>query len=111
MIACIIAICADTDEEAERIASSGRMMFSLLRMGRLIPIPPPERALAYLETRERPAAGTGGRRAVVGSPQTVRAGLEDVAQEYGTDELMILTITFEHEARRRSYELIAEVMQ
>ena len=111
VIACVIAICADTDEEAERIASSGRMMFSLLRMGRLIPIPPPEKALAYLATRERPAAGTGGRRAVVGSPQTVRAGLEDVAQEYGTDELMILTITYEHEARRRSYELIAEVMQ
>ena len=111
VIACVIAICADTDEEAERIASSGRMMFSLLRMGRLIPIPPPEKALAYLATRERPAAGTGGRRAVVGSPQTVRAGLEDVAQEYGTDELMILTITYEHEARRRSYELIAEVMR
>jgi luciferase family oxidoreductase group 1 len=107
VIACTIAICADTDEDAERIASSGRMMFSLLRMGRLIPIPPPEKALAYLETRERPGGGTGGRRAIVGSPQTVRAGLEAVAEEYGTDELMILTITHDHEARRRSYELIA----
>ena len=83
VIACVIAICAETDEEAERIASSGRMMFSLLRMGQLIPIPPPEKALAYLETRERPDGGTGGRRAVVGSPATVRAGLEAVAQEYG----------------------------
>ena len=46
--------------------------------------------------------------AVVGSPANVRAGLEAVAQEYGTDELMILTITYDHEARRRSYELIAE---
>ena len=111
VIACTIAICADTDEEAERIASSGRMMFSLLRMGQLIPIPPPEKALAYLATRERPDAGTGGRRAIVGSPATVRAGLEEVAREYGTEELMLLTITYEHEARRRSYELIAEVMQ
>jgi luciferase family oxidoreductase group 1 len=107
LIACVIAICADTDAEAERIASSGRMMFSLVRMGQLIPIPPPEEALAYLETRERPGAGTGGRRAIVGSPQTVRAGLEKVGEEYGTDELMVLTITFDHEARRRSYELIA----
>src|SRR5215210_4579805 len=96
VIACTIAICADSDEEAERIASSGRMMFSLLRMGQLIPIPPPEKALAYLETRERPGAGTGGRRAIVGNPVTVRAGLEAVAQEYGTDELMILTITYDH---------------
>ena len=108
VIACTIAICADSDEEAERIASSGRMMFSLLRMGQLIAIPPPEKALAYLATRERPAGGTGGRRAIVGSPGTVRAGLEEVAQEYATDELMLLTITYEHEARRRSYELIAE---
>src|SRR5215210_421366 len=105
VIACTIAICADTDEEAERIASSGRMMFSLLRMGQLIPIPPPEKALAYLATRERSG---GGRRAAVGSQPTVRAGLEAVAEEYGTDELMILTITYDHEARRRSYELIAE---
>ncbi len=110
VIVCTIAICADTDEEAERIASSGRMMFSLLRMGQLIPIPPPEKALAYLETRERPDR-TGGRRAIVGSPATVRDGLEEVAREYGTDELMLLTITYAHEARRRSYELIAEVMQ
>jgi luciferase family oxidoreductase group 1 len=111
VIACAIAICADSDEEAERIASSGRMMFSLLRMGQLIPIPPPEKALAYLATRERPDARTSGRRAIVGSPATVRAGLEEVAREYGTEELMLLTITYEHEARRRSYELIAEVMQ
>jgi luciferase family oxidoreductase group 1 len=108
VIACVIAICADTDEEAERVASSGRMVFSLLRMGQLIPIPPPEKALAYLATRERPDDATGGRRAIVGSPATVRAGLESVAHEYGTDELMLLTITYEHEARRRSYELIAE---
>jgi luciferase family oxidoreductase group 1 len=108
VIASTIAICAETDEEAERIASSGRMMFSLLRMGQLIPIPSLEKALAYLETRQRPAVDTGGRRAIVGSPATVRAGLEGVVEEYGTDELMLLTITHEHEARRRSYELIAE---
>ena len=105
VIACAIAICADTDKEAERIASSGRMMFSLLRMGRLIPIPPPEKALAYLATREpRP---TPGRRTIVGTPDKVRAGLEEVAAEYGADEVMVLTITYEHEARKRSYELIA----
>jgi hypothetical protein len=38
----------------------------------------------------------------------VRDGLEGVAAEYGPDALMVLTITYEHEARRRSYELIAE---
>jgi luciferase family oxidoreductase group 1 len=101
----VIAVCADTDEEAERLASSSRMMLSMLRQGRLIEIPPVERALSYLQTRERTP---GGRRAVIGSPETVRAGLEEVAAEYGAEEVLVLTITFEHAARRRSYELIAE---
>jgi luciferase family oxidoreductase group 1 len=101
----VIAVCADTDEEAERLASSSRMMLSLLRQGRLVEIPPPEKALAYLDTRER---STSGRRAVIGSPETVRAGIEQVAAEYGAEEVLVLTITYDHAARRRSYELIAE---
>jgi alkanesulfonate monooxygenase SsuD/methylene tetrahydromethanopterin reductase-like flavin-dependent oxidoreductase (luciferase family) len=44
---------------------------------------------------------------VIGSPATVRSGLEAVASEYGTEEVVVLTITHDHEARRRSYELIA----
>jgi luciferase family oxidoreductase group 1 len=101
----VIAICADTDEEAERLAASSRMMLSLLRQGRLIEIPPVEKALRYLETR---SPGKSDRRAVIGSPEQVRAGLEAVAAEYGADELLVLTITHDHTARRRSYELIAE---
>jgi luciferase family oxidoreductase group 1 len=100
----VIAICADTDEEAERLAASSRMMLSLLRQGRLIEIPPVEKALSYLETR---TPGTSDRRAVIGSPDKVRAGLEEVAAEYGAEEVLVLTITHDHGARRRSYELIA----
>ena len=44
----------------------------------------------------------------MGSPVTVRSGIEEVAAEYGAEEVVILTITFDHAARRRSYELIAE---
>jgi luciferase family oxidoreductase group 1 len=101
----VIAICAESDEEAERLAASSRMMLSLLRQGRLIEIPPVEKALRYLETR---SPGKSDRRAVIGAPETVRAGLEEVVAEYGADELLVLTITHDHAARRRSYELIAE---
>jgi luciferase family oxidoreductase group 1 len=101
----VIAVCADSDEEAERLASSSRMMLSLLRQGQLIEIPPVDKALRYLETRER---SSGGRRAVIGSPAKVREGIEAVAAEYGAEEALVLTITHDHEARRRSYELIAE---
>jgi luciferase family oxidoreductase group 1 len=100
------AVCADTDEEAQRLASSSRMTLRLLRQGRLIPVPPPEKALRFLAEQPEPPA-EGGRRGVIGSPETVRAGLEQVAREYGAEELIVVTITYDHGARRRSYELIA----
>ncbi|HET7573635.1 MAG TPA: LLM class flavin-dependent oxidoreductase [Solirubrobacterales bacterium] len=100
------ALAAETDAEAERLSASAKMAFSLLRQGRLIEVPPVEEALRYLESRERPAGGSG-RRVIVGSPETVRTGIEAAAAEYGADEVMVVTITYDHEARRRSYELIA----
>ena len=103
-------ICAETDEEAQRLASSARMTFRLLREGKLIPVPPVEKALRFLESRGGlDASGIArDRRGVIGDPATVRAALEAVAQEYGAEEMMIVTITHDHGARRRSYELIAE---
>jgi alkanesulfonate monooxygenase SsuD/methylene tetrahydromethanopterin reductase-like flavin-dependent oxidoreductase (luciferase family) len=105
-IVCVSAICADTDEEAEQLASSGRMAFSMLRTGRPIRVPPVEKALRFLESKGPPT----GRRAVLGSPETVKRGLEEIAKAYNADEVMVVTITHDHVARRRSYELIAEAM-
>jgi luciferase family oxidoreductase group 1 len=99
------AIAADSDEEAERLASSIAMGMAMLRQNRPIPVPPPEKALRYLE---RSPQTPGGRRRIVGSPQTVKQGIEAVAAEYEADEVIIVTITYDHGARRRSYELIAE---
>ena len=101
-------ICAESDDQARRLAASGRMTFTLLRRGQLIAVPPPEEALEFLAADER----TGGqprseRRAVLGSPATVRAELEGVVARYGAEEAIIVTITYDHEARRRSYELLA----
>jgi alkanesulfonate monooxygenase SsuD/methylene tetrahydromethanopterin reductase-like flavin-dependent oxidoreductase (luciferase family) len=83
------------------------MTFSLLRRGRLIPVPPPEKALRYLEDYGSSSSGRA-RRGVIGDPDQVRAGLEEVAHAYGAGEVIAVTITFDHEARRRSYELLAE---
>jgi luciferase family oxidoreductase group 1 len=102
--AAVSTICAETDEEAERLAASARMAIALLHSGRLIAVPSVEKALAFFASHEVPPTG---RRAVVGAPDTVRAGLEQVAQEYGADELMLVTITHDHAVRRRSYELAA----
>jgi luciferase family oxidoreductase group 1 len=106
------ALCAPTDEEAQFLASSSRMTFTLLRRNRLIAVPPPEQASEFLarEGRLRPSGDIPGRRGVVGSPDTVRAGLEAVASAYQADEVIVVTITYDHGVRRRSYELIAEAM-
>src|SRR5436190_1383780 len=106
-IVCVSAICADSDEEAQRLAASGRMAFSMLRSGRPIPVPPVDNALRYLEVRPPPT----GRRAVLGTPDTVKAELEAIAKAYNADEVMVVTITHDHAARRHSYELIAEAMR
>jgi luciferase family oxidoreductase group 1 len=108
VVAAVAAICADTDEEAERIAASARMVFTLLRVGRLLPVPSPDMAAAFLANQARRDPWVDGRRAIVGSAEIVRSGLESVAAEYAADEVMVVTITYEHAARRRSYELIAE---
>jgi luciferase family oxidoreductase group 1 len=103
------ALCAPTDEEAHELAASSRMTLSLLRRGQLIPVPPVAKALEFLASEGRPSSGPlPGRRGIIGSPEVVRAGLEELASEYGADEVIVVTITHDHGARRRSYELIAE---
>jgi alkanesulfonate monooxygenase SsuD/methylene tetrahydromethanopterin reductase-like flavin-dependent oxidoreductase (luciferase family) len=100
-------VCAETDDEAERHASSWRMAITLAERGEFGPLPTVTRALEFLNGQA--AADTfAGRRVVVGSPDTVRPALEQIVADYGADELMIHTLMHNHAARRRSYELIAE---
>ena len=103
---CVWVVCAETEEEADRHAASFRMTSALRHTGGgSIAVPTPERALAYLAANRVPATG---RRAVVGTPETVVAELDAVQREYGADELMLVSIVHDHEARARSYELVAE---
>jgi luciferase family oxidoreductase group 1 len=107
-------LCAPSDEEAQYLARSSRMTLTLLRRGQLIPVPPPEKATEFLRGEGRlegtSNGSSGGRRGIIGSPETVRAGLEEVRAEYGADEVIAVTITHDHQVRRRSYELLAEAM-
>jgi luciferase family oxidoreductase group 1 len=105
-------LAADTDDAAHELASSSRMAMRELRQGRLIPVPPVEKALRYLERQgEDPGApARESRRMVLGSPATVRAGIEELAEAYGAEEVIVVTITHDPEARRHSYELIAAEM-
>lgn len=117
VIVAVWIVCADSTDEAERLSSSAAMAFTLLHRGELIPVPTVERAVSFLalegeRQRSQTSAGVLGfrpprRRRIVGTPERVRAGLEQVVAEYGADEAMVVTITHDHQARRRSYELLA----
>ncbi len=102
-------IVADSDEEAARLATSSRMVFRLMRLGRLVAVPTPETAIRFLISEGvDPLAPSPGRREILGTPDSVRAQLEALADEYAAEEVIAVSIMHSHEARRRSYELLAE---
>jgi alkanesulfonate monooxygenase SsuD/methylene tetrahydromethanopterin reductase-like flavin-dependent oxidoreductase (luciferase family) len=83
------------------------MAFALLRRGRPAAIPSVETAVEFLSQIVPSELTMHPRRLVVGTPERVRAGLEAAAAEYGAGEVAVVTIVYDHAARRRSYELIA----
>jgi luciferase family oxidoreductase group 1 len=102
-------IAADTDEAADRLASSSDLHFARRAKGEYMPLASPEEALAYPYTpidRERIAHHRA--RLVVGGIDKVRARLLALIEATGADELMVTTMVFDHGARRHSYELLAD---
>ena len=109
LILTVSALCAETDAEADRLAASLDLMAVRRAQGQFRPIASPEEALAYpFSSEERAFVEDFRTKIFVGSPRTVRAGLEALAAETRADELMISTMVHSHAARRRSYELLAE---
>jgi luciferase family oxidoreductase group 1 len=106
------AICADTDEQAQRLSYSFRMMMTLLFRGRPIAVPSVERAQRFLEAEGLlPESVPAGRRIITGNPARVRSAIEAVARDYAAEEVLIVNIVHDHAARRRSYELIAKAFE
>ncbi|AXC14474.1 Bacterial luciferase-like monooxygenase [Acidisarcina polymorpha] len=107
-------ICAETESEAERLASSARLLFRRIRQGDLRTVAPPEEAVAELATipeavfRQWFPEGEEWPRYAVGTPSSVRRQLTAMAEALGIDEIMVVTIVHDHNARVRSYELLAE---
>lgn len=104
-------ICADTGEEARRLAASLELWRRRIMQGRDRGIPSPEEALEEMGGNwVPPRIGEDGARMIAGDPVQVRGELRRVAARCGADELMIVTVTHSWEARVRSYELVAEAM-
>ena len=108
-ILAVAAVAAETDEEAERLALS--MDLNRLRRdrGQYLPLPSVEEAQAYPFTdSERASIARNRSRFFVGSPATVLAKLQPLIAASQADELMIITAVYDHEARKRSYSLLAD---
>jgi luciferase family oxidoreductase group 1 len=103
-------IAAETVERARWLAGPSALSFVRLRQGRPTPLPTPEEAAEYVFTpSERELLRSWTSPLIAGDPETVRAGLDQLAAETGADELMITTMVHGHEDRMRSYELVADV--
>jgi luciferase family oxidoreductase group 1 len=107
--AAIWALCADTDEEARRLARCRELALLRLYTGRYGPFPSIEEAESFPYTpRDLMIIEQTRGRTVAGTPDVVRAELEAMARAYRVDELVVVTITHDFKARVRSYELLAE---
>jgi luciferase family oxidoreductase group 1 len=108
-MAAIGVFAADTDSEAARLFTSLQQSFVSLRHGTPGPLPPPVDDMARHWTPvERAGVEQTFREAVVGSPATVRRGLKAFFERTGVDELMVTAAIFDHAARLRSFELVAQ---
>jgi luciferase family oxidoreductase group 1 len=101
-------VAADTDAEAEKLATTVDLNFVRRSKGEYMPLASPEEAAAYPYTPiDRERIKHNRARLFVGAPATVRARLDPLLASTQADELMITTMVYDHPARRRSYELMA----
>jgi luciferase family oxidoreductase group 1 len=106
-------VAADSDDEAQRLFTSHQQMSLGLRRGELGPLLPPvdpNHFQAGLTPIERAELQDRLSAAVVGAPDTVRAGVADFIRRTSPDELIVAGQIFDHSARVYSYEILKEVM-
>ena len=102
--------CAETDDEARRLAAPAALSFLRVRTGRPSTLPSPEETAAYNYTpEERAFVDSRLATQVIGSPDTVRDRLNALLDDTDVDELMITTTTFDPADRTRSFELVADL--
>jgi luciferase family oxidoreductase group 1 len=108
----VFVLAADSEEEAVRLCATRNLWVMQLLRNQAGPFPSPDEALAYAYTPEdRVMLRAIAARGVTGTAQYVRVELEKIAADYGAEEVVVLTITYEFAARIRSYELIAQAFR
>jgi luciferase family oxidoreductase group 1 len=111
---CVSVICADTEEEAHRLVTPILLWGLRLLTGKGGAFPSPEEAQAFLPTltdEDLLLIKARQDQAVIGAPEQVHQKLLALGRSYGVDEAVVVTITHDFEARKRSYELLAEAFE
>jgi hypothetical protein len=102
-------IAAETDAAARRLFTSAQQAFTnLFRGARGQLLPPIDDIETYWTPLEKAQASSMLACSFVGAPATVRDGLERFAAETGADEVIVASAIYEHAARLRSYEILAD---
>ena len=106
----LTVVAAESDDEAKFLFSSLQQSTLNNRTGRPSRVPPPVADFeARLDPYARAILADAFASAVVGGPDAIRRGLQDVIERTGADELMVTANIFEHAKRKRSFEIVAEV--
>ncbi|MGM0847114.1 MAG: LLM class flavin-dependent oxidoreductase [Bacillota bacterium] len=111
-MAAVFVICAETDEEAERVASSIDLSILMVEQGmRSNGTPSPEKAASYKYSPfERARIKENRKRMVIGSQEKVKKELLELSEKYQTDEIMLVTITYDFKDKLKSFELVADAL-
>src|SRR3982751_2031489 len=106
------AIVADTDEEAQLLATSVQQAFVSLRTGNAIKLPPPKRGYAKdLPLEARATLRQILSASAIGSPATAQRQVREFVARARPNELMVTAQVFDHQARLKSYELLMEAVR
>ncbi len=102
-------VAADTDAEARRLFTSSQQSFvNMFRGTRGKLLPPLDDIETYWSSMEKAQASAMLRCSIVGGPETVRRELAQFGEQTGADELMVASAVWDHGARKRSYQILAE---
>lgn len=111
-IACVNVIAADTDEEAERLASSQKQFALGIIRGIRKPMPPPVDSMEELwNEAEKAAIQQMMHYSFIGSKESIAEKMSGFIEETGVDEIMAVSHIYDHKARIKSYELLSQLKE
>lgn len=106
----INVVAADTDEEAERLSTSMQQQFLNLIRNKPAKLQPPVESMEGLYTEyEKAALESRLSSSIIGGPEKVKAQLQAFIERTKADELIINAQIYDHKARLRSYEILANL--